>query len=306
MGQPEPENVPAPLACSGDPVSPDRIGPLLEMDPGGDPERTLARDGYLLVRKAMDTDAVLAARNTILRRLAEVGEVAADHARAMPTGLSRRATMYPEPGRFWEEVSNEPDLRRVTDAPELRRLTGRIFDAPTSGFDFVWLRAMAPGRGSPLHVDHPYMNRGTDRLVTCWIPLGPVGIDESPLFVVENSHTFGDIRSRFEGHDVDRDPMRPGHLSDSPMELARSRGVRLLTTAFEPGDVLIFGMFTLHGSFDNASGRGRLRLSVDTRWQPAEDPMDPRFAGPNPPAHGGRGYACLSASNPLTAPPVLR
>ena len=72
------------------------------------------------------------------------------------------------------------------------------------------------------------------------------------------------------------------------------------------GDVLVFGMFTLHASFDNMSAAGRVRISCDTRWQPASEPMDERFRGPDPPAHGGKGYGCLSASQPMTAPAALR
>lgn len=293
-----------PLKLNGRDVPADLVAPLTETAADADLATALADQGYLLVRGVIAQSAVREARSAVLSRLAEVGEV--DPNTARPTGRSDRARRYPEPGRFWEAVSNEVDLRRVTHAPELAALTTRLFGSPTSSFDFVWLRAMATGRGSPMHVDHPYMNRGTDRLATCWIPLGKIGLDESPLFAVEGSHEFADIREMFEGHDVDRDPTRPGHLPEDAVALARTRGARLLTTSFTPGDVLIFSMFTLHGSFDNTSSAGRLRLSVDTRWQPATEPMDPRFAGPNPPAHGGKGYACLSAARPLTAEPVLR
>jgi hypothetical protein len=34
--------------------------------------------------------------------------------------------------------------------------------------------------------------------------------------------------------------------------------------------------------------------------------MDERFSGPDPPAHGGKGYGCLSAAQPMTAPMLKR
>ena len=37
---------------------------------------------------------------------------------------------------------------------------------------------------------------------------------------------------------------------------------------------VIFNMFTLHGSVDNASPVSRVRLSVDIRYQPAAHPCD--------------------------------
>jgi ectoine hydroxylase-related dioxygenase (phytanoyl-CoA dioxygenase family) len=165
---------------------------------------------------------------------------------------------------------------------------------------------MPAGRASPLHVDHPYMNRGSRRLVTVWTPLGHVARDEGPLYVVEDSHRDPDIRAKFEGHDVDRDPSRPGHFDAHPADIAAAKGVRLLSAAFAPGDCVIFGMFTAHGAFDNATRTGRVRLSCDTRFQPAADPMDERFAGADPPAHGGKGYGCLSAARPMNAPMLRR
>ncbi len=65
-------------------------------------------------------------------------------------------------------------------------------------------------------------------------------------------------------------------------------------------------MFTAHAAFDNMAAGGKVRLSCDTRFQPARDPMDERFSGDDPPAHGGKGYGCLSAAQPLTAAMTLR
>ena len=45
---------------------------------------------------------------------------------------------------------------------------------------------------------------------------------------------------------------------------------------FEPGDVVIMKMSTLHMSLTN-SRRSELRLSCDTRWQPGDEPVDKRF-----------------------------
>jgi hypothetical protein len=42
-------------------------------------------------------------------------------------------------------------------------------------------------------------------------------------------------------------------------------------------------MFTMHGSTNNTTERWR--MSCDTRFQPAADPVDERWVGPNPKAH---------------------
>ena len=290
----------------GKPVPTDLIGALQPAALSGNLQQTLDRQGYVLLRNLIDADAVLTARHELLAALGTVSEINEPAAAAIASGTSRRAELYPDTGSFWREQSEGAALRRVVHGPEIRAAMTQLFAAEVAPFDFVWLRTMAPGRASPMHMDHPYMNRGTERLVTCWVPLGPVLPDEAPLYVMEGSHTFGDLRARVDGLDVDRDKSRSGHFADDPIDLARERGVRLLTTTFDAGDVLVFGMFLIHASFDNTNQAGRVRLSCDTRWQPSSEPMDERFCGPDPPAHDGKGYGCLSASQPLTRSPVLR
>jgi ectoine hydroxylase-related dioxygenase (phytanoyl-CoA dioxygenase family) len=55
------------------------------------------------------------------------------------------------------------------------------------------------------------------------------------------------------------------------------------TAEFKMGDAVIFGMFTMHGSLTNTSNR--YRFSCDTRYQRADEPVDERWIGENPPAH---------------------
>ena len=59
------------------------------------------------------------------------------------------------------------------------------------------------------------------------------------------------------------------------------------------GDLLVFSMFTMHASTDNHTRR--IRLSSDTRYQLAGEPVDERWIGEDPPAHGihsKRGLIC--------------
>ena len=52
------------------------------------------------------------------------------------------------------------------------------------------------------------------------------------------------------------------------------------------GDLVVFSMHTMHCSLDNNSPNNRIRLSLDTRYQPAVDETDERWIGENPIAHG--------------------
>lgn len=297
------------LSLKGIAVSPDLVGEMTVADKEGDLAQQLACHGYLLLRGVHDPEAVAAARLEVLYRLAEVGEIREPVEKGIGSGTSCRRETYPtqeDLGAFWRSVSEGSAVRSVINGARISRLMDQLFGEPAKPFTFAWLRAMAKGRASPLHIDHPYMNRGSERLVTCWTALCDINLNNGPLYVLEDSHRWEDIRSEFEGHDVDRDPSRPGHIEESPTELAKRKGGRLLTSEFGPGDCLVFGMFTVHGSFDNDSPTGVVRLSCDTRFQPAADPMDARFSGPNPPAHNGLGYACLSASLPMNETAALR
>jgi hypothetical protein len=53
-------------------------------------------------------------------------------------------------------------------------------------------------------------------------------------------------------------------------------------------------MFLVHASLDNRS-ENRLRISSDSRYQRASEPIDERWVGINPPGHttaGKRGRIC--------------
>jgi catechol 2,3-dioxygenase-like lactoylglutathione lyase family enzyme len=86
-----------------------------------------------------------------------------------------------------------------------------------------------------------------------------------------------------------------------PIDFVERRGTRILSTDFRAGDLLVFGGFTLHGSLDNNSPHGRIRLSCDVRYQPERDPADDeRYFGPDPQGSKGGGYGDMRGAQPLT------
>ena len=263
----------------------------------------LEKDGYLLLRNVYDANEVIEARRMILKTLYEVGEVKEPYDQGIFSGDSNRRRIYPtakDLGEFWKKISEMEELRKVINGKKIIRVMNSIFAEETTHFSFAWLRAMVKGKASPVHVDHPYMNRGTDKLVTCWTPLSEIAKNEGTLYVMQESHLWSEIREKFLGLDIDKTPSIPGHIEEHPVELINRKKSIFLTSNFNPGDCLVFGMFTVHGSFDNNNQNGKIRLSCDTRFQPKSEPMDPRFSGSEPKAHGGLGYGCLSSSLPLT------
>ena len=103
-----------------------------------------------------------------------------------------------------------------------------------------------------------------------------------PLAILAGSHRFDRIRETYGEMDVDRDKVT-GWFSNDPVELVDTYGGQWRSAEFEMGDALIFGMYTMHGSLSNTTGR--FRLSCDTRYQRADEPVDERWIGENPIAH---------------------
>lgn len=296
--------VPAARAWAlGRPVPGTRFGLLRESSveaPDAELCARLAEDGYIFLRGLLPAAAVETARGAILQRLLEVDEVALPADRAIATGRSRRRELNPDLGRFWQSVSEEAALRRLTHGPELAGLAGRLFGEPARAQDYLFLRCAGPGKATGIHCDSPFFTRMTERVVTGWCALGPVPLEEGPLFVLAGSHRDESVLARFRGFDLMRERDRKATYGEDATTLAERHGWRVLSADFEPGDVLLFGMFTLHGAFDNRSPSGRVRISCDLRLQPAGDPLDPRYFGPDPTGTTGAGYGELNAARPMT------
>jgi len=303
----------------GQPIPDELLGPLQETPAqGADPgalRRSFAEHGYLLLRDVLDRNEVLAARQEAFARLAEVGEIRPPVEAGIPTGGSRRRALAPDLGAFWKSVSEGLALRRVTHGSRLRELAGLLFGAPARPHDYLFLRPAPVGNATNLHYDFPFFAGGSAQIVTCWIPLGEIPVCEGPLAVVENSHRFDDLLGPIRTARLSADPQGFAAAQDAAYQsgaadtlaFVRSRGTCLLSTHFCPGDLVIFGGFTMHGSLDNHSPLGRVRLSVDVRYQPAADRADDaRFFGHNPIGAKGGSYGEQKAAQPLGTPWVAR
>lgn len=261
-------------------------------------EARLADDGYLYLPGLLAASEVWAARVDVLDRLVRLGVAAAgsDPARPRPGPEAHRA--------LFADVAAESDpLRQLLYAEDspLARLFERVFGGPVRHFDYTWLRALAPGGRTAPHMDSVFMNRGTWRLLTAWVPLGDVDPALGGLAVLEGSPRLLELRQTYGRRDVDAycddDPAADdlarqermvwnGALPDDPVTLVARHGGRWLTADFHAGDVVVFPIWTVHLGLDNTTDA--LRLSCDLRYQPADEPADPRWVGPEPSAHGAR------------------
>lgn len=250
----------------------------------GNPAALRARmqeDGYLLIRRLHDPEKVKAVRRVLIDNLDANGQIDRSHP------LDEAWIAPGARGSFLggaKAVTHSPEFLAVVEAPELMQFFSDFLGGPSLTYNYKWLRAVGSGDFTGAHYDVVYMGRGTRNLYTVWTPLGDVPFNKGPLAILEGSQHFERVKATYGQMDVDRDHVT-GWFSNDPLELIEQYGGRWLTTEFEMGDALIFGMYTMHGSLNNDTQT--YRLSCDTRYQRADEPVDERWIGENPIAHYG-------------------
>lgn len=172
-------------------------------------------------------------------------------------------------------------------------------DEPAKLYDSTWFRSIPPAaNGTPPHTDVIFMGRAErEQLFTVWTPIGDVDFRAGGLIVLEGSHPDRELRDGYSLRDADsycinkedkRDLWQKrrdlnaddGSIGKDVEEVRRIVGGRWFTTEFAAGDVLVFSVFTVHGSLDN--GSESYRLSSDSRYQPASKEADERWIGEKP------------------------
>lgn len=263
----------------------------------------MAKDGYLFLPGLLDRQQVLDARREVCQRLYDKGflKSGSDPMQGIISGTKS--------SNFMPEVitrGNQP-LKRVLYEGAMMEFWERFFGHPIRHFDYTWFRSVFPGPATPSHCDVVYMGRGTPDLYTAWTPIGDADAQLGGLMILEGSNNHQKLRTTYCRMDVDafcanRDGPAgldewqkgtDGHLSEDPNRIRRSLGGRwLYCRQFRAGDVLVFSVFTVHAGSDNQSP-DRIRLSSDSRYQRADEPVDERWIGENPVAHGPGGKRAL-------------
>jgi ectoine hydroxylase-related dioxygenase (phytanoyl-CoA dioxygenase family) len=239
----------------------------------------MEEDGYLLIRGLFERERVLEARRQMLEVLAREGALD-------PSAPLMDAKVAPgQTGSFRggdNDLTRSPAFQELVTSPPIMGFFERFLGGEPMSYDYKWLRVVGPGSNTGAHYDVVYMGRGTHNLYTCWTPLGDVALEHGPLALLVGSHRFERVKETYGKMDVDRDHVT-GWFSNDPIELVDTFGGQWRTSTFRAGDVLLFGMFTMHASLNNTSDC--FRLSSDTRYQLRSEPVDDRWIGRKPKAH---------------------
>lgn len=290
---------PARLCAHGIPLDlgPDKFGFLHETHAGEDVavmHRRMDENGYLHLREFWDREKVQAVRDSVTGQLARLG--------FLKPGTPPDEARFDgrEVGRAMGNPLNQHDplLRDLVFGPRIIDFFQSFLGGQVRHFDFIWFRTKGHGLGSAIHCDLVYMGRGTHNLYTTWVPLGDVSPELGGLLVLEGSHKKGAQLKPYLSRDVDdyctnREDAADyasgkkwwdGTLSKNAVALQENLGGRWLTSPeFRMGDAMMFNMTLVHGSLDNQTDR--FRLSTDTRYQLAAEPVDERWVGEKPPGH---------------------
>ncbi|MCE0498954.1 MAG: phytanoyl-CoA dioxygenase family protein [Methylacidiphilales bacterium] len=238
----------------------------------------LKQDGYLYIPGFFPREDIQLARTEILRRLNAYGGL--DPARPIEDAVPSGKLSIPRGGLLTQNDA----LLNIVFSDQLMQFYARLLGGECRHYDHIWTRVIPPGQGTAPHCDLVYMGRGTHQVMTAWIPYSDVSLELGGLMMLEKSHRQGKrLRSYLES-DVDtycanRGPYKykNGQLSSNPVTLREKLGGRWLSTSYRMGDLVTFGMKMVHASLDNAATS--YRLSTDTRYQLASEPIDPRWVG---------------------------
>jgi len=226
------------------------------IDGRADPRGALIEHGYAFLPDLLPRERVMALREEVLTHAADGGWLAAgtepaqalagtEVPRIRETDVFRRVLC----AQRFHELGGDPaitaQVASILDAP--------AFCLPRKILRAAWPRA-ANGPTAP-HQDLPQVG-GSPDMITAWIPLGDYVAGDGRLMILAGSHRAGLLRAS-RPWEIDTDELDlPWHGSD-----------------FRAGDVLLFHALSVHAAEPNTSTR--LRVSMDTRFQPIDDPVAP-------------------------------
>jgi hypothetical protein len=272
---------------------PERLSHLAASDPT-EPLAVLrarfASDGYLFLKGLLDPRVVNAFRGWVLNNLAVSGLLLPDsdpiaglgNLAGHDTALADRRLMSIVRSARYENFCSQPDL--------VNFIEGFIGGMPYLHKRKL-IRHTLPNTETvtPAHYDLVYLRGGTSNILTAWIPIGDILIEEGGLVYLKGSHRVGaQMEKEFSVKSADLSPeerinaynshmTEGGWVSKNLPEMADKFDTQWLVADYEAGDIVLHSPFMIHASTTNASRRGRIRLSTDIRFQNVDDEIDTRW-----------------------------
>ncbi len=235
-------------------------------------------DGYVYLRNILDPDRLKKLRRAYFARFdpsyLQAGTDAAEgiFSGTRPAALGPHGTEGHPAHGF---VRSQMFLDFCAD-PALAALGSSVIGAPVHQLPRRILRHFdnSEPRASMAHIDRTYLDAGSDRLVTAWIPIGDCPVRTGGLIYLEGSHRL--VAMDLERLRSRRDPNEDHRPLSHDLAWVSSRaGRRWLFADFTAGDVVVHSPHIVHASLDTTTGA--MRLSADLRFVALGERQDPRW-----------------------------
>jgi hypothetical protein len=237
------------------------------------------RDGFLFFRALLPPEPLIDLRQRMLQVVADHGwiapgtnllegwidrdainQVPAEEMR-LDVGVSKAA---------YDAVQKLEAFHRMPHHPKLLQVYRLLFDAQVLPHPRHIARMISPHQAmtpTPAHQDFIHI-QGTTNTWTAWFPLHDCPRSRGPLVALRGSH-------------------RHGMIEVKPASGAGGVGVQLCPGEtdwvggdYALGDVLTFNSFTVHRAL-KSDGGNQMRLSLDVRYQPADQEVEPHSLLPH-------------------------
>jgi hypothetical protein len=218
-------------------------------------------EGYLFFTNVLDESAVVKARQEFVRVLQRQGVAKVDESEAIWTGAGL------------DQIDDDAlyaldGYQALLDLESTQRFVEGIFAEPVFMYRNVDIRFALPNDEkhlTPSHQDHFFI-RQTERFRTVWIPLMNIERKVGGVAVAARSHHRG-LLEHVEHETAYSYIFRGRKQRGVPLERIPQTW---LTADYRPGDLLVFHSLMIHRALPNTSDR--IRLSLDTRYQPLSEP----------------------------------
>ena len=226
------------------------------------------RDGVVRVAGALDAaevDALAQRIQTILSRHRTTGKISANTVVVRYDG-----------GAYIEFLSrDDAGFMRALFASSLPRLAAQIMRVEKVTFwrdEVHFKESGSPTNKTPWHHGIGSFPFKGQQVLTVWVPLTPITIEDSPLQSIIGSHRRQSVRFRPPTRASDADVPGYTDVPDFDAQIARGE-LDVATWISAPGDAVFFHPFSVHGAPCNTGRRPRMAyvsrwLGDDALWQP--------------------------------------
>ena len=252
------------------------------------------RDGYILIRNFFDPNKIMNLRSLFLTELISKASgkssLMSEASRYNYSGISKKAIN----SAIQKFVTSAEYLALIND-PKLKNLVSAVLKEPVSLYKrkLVRIKFKNDKNGDTGgHYDRIYFRNGSDRFLSCWIPLGDISMTMGGLTYLEKSSNLGkDIEMTFEKNMAKKTTESQtrirskgmggrGWLDKNLSRLANKTDTRWLITDYKAGDLVLHNPYIIHASLTNIDSLDRIRLSTDIRYFAANSYNDSRWQKP--------------------------